>query len=320
MTKYLITGASGFLGKSIVKKLLKNNQEVKVLIPKKEKIENFKECKIFHKDINDDLTEVTKGIEVIIHCAAYMVTGKIADKEEAYNTNVRGTKNIIEAAIKNRVKRFIHISSVAAMGETKEADEENMVEPTSIYGKTKLEGEKIVLKYKNKINATVIRPSIIYGPGKLHAINKIIEAIAKKRFVIFGSGKNKFNLIYIDDIAEVIIKTIDIKKTKGQVYIISSTVITLKELCEIIAKKLNKKRPISLPIWLGKLSAIILEEISKRTRLKTLLTISMIEYFTSDRSFITEKGKRDISYNSKIDIETGLENSIDWLKKEKIID
>src|SRR3989338_1372584 len=142
MAKYFVTGAAGYLGSSIVKKLLKNKQKVTVLIQNNEKSEDLKECTIFSKDINDNLIEATKNIDIIIHCAAYMVTGKIANEQEAYRTNVLGPKNLMEAAIKNKVKRFIHISSVAAMGETKEADEEKMVEPISIYGKTKLEGEK----------------------------------------------------------------------------------------------------------------------------------------------------------------------------------
>ena len=165
----LITGASGFVGTHLVKKLLKNNWSVRILIHKKN-IQESKDCEVFVGDIGEKkvLEDAMRDVDILFHLAAAL-GGSLIDKNEFFRINAAGTQKVFDAAFNAGVKKAVHFSSAGVLGavrNNKVADEAFSTRPISAYDQSKLEGEKIALNHaKEGKSVLVIRPGWIYGRG-----------------------------------------------------------------------------------------------------------------------------------------------------------
>ena len=269
---YIITGANGFLGNNIIRKLeQEKNSEIRAFVLKGESIkslENLK-CKIYYGDVTKKETlasvfENTDGKEVfVIHCAG-IVYIKSKYNPLVYNVNVNGTKNIIDKVLNINAK-LVYISSVHAIPEcngviTETVDfDPNRVE--GLYAKTKAEAAKYVMDAVNtkKLNACIIHPSGIIGPndyGNSH-LTELVKEVASGK--LFACVKGGYDFVDVRDVAEGVINACN-KNTKGECYILSNKYITIKELSDIICDCVKRKKiNIVLPIWIAKIFALFFE-------------------------------------------------------------
>ena len=145
----LVTGATGFLGSYIAKKLKNNGEEV-VCLARKSSNTNFLETldtKIIYGDItnNNSVRKAMEGIDRVYHAAA--ITGEWIGKKQAYESNINGTKNLLTVALENKIDRFLFISSLAVMGlkdQHHTGIETNYKKVNDNYIDTKIESEKLV--------------------------------------------------------------------------------------------------------------------------------------------------------------------------------
>src|SRR5258708_2194010 len=166
--KILVVGASGFIGRNLVDKLCEEKAEVYILIRKKKDLKLFDSLNLRYNigDLLDykSLVKATKNINIVFNASGALPYHKLLDKEY-WNTNVIGIENLVKASIKNKVDKFIHISTVGIYGEKAlNIDEKTPVNPHGAYSTSKLEGERVIQKYKNKIKTVIIRPTLAYGP------------------------------------------------------------------------------------------------------------------------------------------------------------
>ena len=251
---YIITGANGFLGNNIIRKLeQEKNSEIRAFVLKGESIkslENLK-CKIYYGDVTKkeslaSVFENTDGKEVfVIHCAG-IVYIKSKYNPLVYNVNVNGTKNIIDKVLNINAK-LVYISSVHAIPEcngviTETVDfDPNRVE--GLYAKTKAEAAKYVMDAVNtkKLNACIIHPSGIIGPndyGNSH-LTELVKEVASGK--LFACVKGGYDFVDVRDVAEGVINACN-KNTKGECYILSNKYITIKELSDIICDCVKRKK------------------------------------------------------------------------------
>jgi nucleoside-diphosphate-sugar epimerase len=168
--KALVTGATGFIGSHLCEELAKRGYQVTCLVREKSNlkwIENI-DLKLIVGDCKsiDSLFHAVTDIDYVFHLAGLT---KACSKNDFFCANTEGTENLIKAvAEKNpKIKRFVYLSSLAAAGPSNNGSplrEDAEPRPVSSYGKSKLEGEKAVLKYKDLIPITILRPSAVYGP------------------------------------------------------------------------------------------------------------------------------------------------------------
>ena len=236
---YIITGANGFLGNNIIRKLQQNkDNEIRALVLKNSSIESLENlnCKIYYGDVTkkDSLSDVFENINdkqvFVIHCAA-VVYIKSKFNPTIYNINVNGTKNIIDKVLEKNAK-LIYISSVHAIYEkpnnelmTEETDfDENKVK--GLYAKTKAETTKYIMdKVKNEnLNACIIMPSGIIGPydfGNSH-LTQLIKQVANNK--LFATVKGGYDFVDVRDVADGIISACE-KDNKNECYILSNKYI-----------------------------------------------------------------------------------------------
>lgn len=327
----LVTGATGFMGSYLVPKLIENGYNVRLLVRDKTKAEKLfgKKCEIFVGDIENENT--IKGccndIDIVYHMAALM--GHDLPSPEAFEkfrkVNVNGVANIINEALGSHVKKFIHISSTAALGLQETiayVDENTECKPYTPYQVTKREGELCVLDaVKNKgLPAIIIRPSMVYGPGFKGDFLTLAKVCKTGWFPKIGRGGNLSPALYITDLAEALVKFID-RGTFGEIYLLSSKdSYTLEETAKIIAKSLKIKiKFVYVPRWMAVEGASLLELICKIFKKKPPVTKRNIQSVSSDRIVNISKMIETTGFEPKIPLSVGLPMTIKFFKEQKYL-
>ena len=324
---YIITGANGFLGNNIIRKLeQEKNSEIRAFVLKGESIkslENLK-CKIYYGDVTKKETlasvfENTDGKEVfVIHCAG-IVYIKSKYNPLVYNVNVNGTKNIIDKVLNINAK-LVYISSVHAIPEcngviTETVDfDPNRVE--GLYAKTKAEAAKYVMDaVKNKnLNACIIHPSGIIGPndyGNSH-LTELVKEVASGK--LFACVKGGYDFVDVRDVADGVINACN-KNTKGECYILSNKYITIKELSDIICDCVERKKiNIVLPIWIAKIFALFFEIYYNLKKQTPLFTKYSLYTLSSNANFSNKKAKEELNFKNRDMIDT-IKDTIKWINQ-----
>lgn len=209
MAKYLVTGGAGFLGINLIRYLLdKKHTCVSVDYADFDYPEaKDKRVRVINADIRDfdAMKKAMKGVDIVIHCAAAL---PLYTEKEIYSTDIDGTKNILEAAWQNKIKRVIHVSSTAVYGipdhhPLKENDKLDGVGP---YGIAKIKAEEVCLEYRDKkMIVPIVRPKSFIGPERLGVFALFYDWAKDGRgFPILGNGKNLYQLLDVEDLCAAI--------------------------------------------------------------------------------------------------------------------
>lgn len=312
--RIFVTGGTGFIGKHLVRALVKNGHQVQVLVRKKEDLTGVQKlgAKGVLGDLEDKrfLREALSGYGLCYHLAAIRSDWGYS-WQDYYHTNVELTRNLLEAAA-GQIKQFILISSVKAD------------HPITPYGKSKQEVEKLALNSFRKKNLpiTIIRPAIVYGPGDsfLGMMPKLIRLIKNARFITVGSGKNRLHLLYVDDLIQALILAGKSLGT-GEIYTIASEKpITLNALTSLVAQKLKVKiLPVKIPVFLANFAGIVFERLYPLVSLnEPPITKSKVQTITYDKIYDISKAQKELGFAPYINYEEGIELTIDdYLKRWK---
>ncbi|MFB6088823.1 MAG: NAD-dependent epimerase/dehydratase family protein [Candidatus Aenigmatarchaeota archaeon] len=206
--KFLVTGASGFLGINLCKYLVSKGHEVKGIDIEDFNYPYFADKIDFYKgDIRDKklVEKITEDVDVIVHGAAALPLWSI---EEIFSTNINGTRNILEQAKKNNVERVVYISSTSVYGipEKHPVDENYPGRGVGPYGKSKVLAEKVCREFRKEgICVPILRPKSFAGPYRLGVFYILNEWVKDgKNIPIVGSGDNKYQLLHVDDLNDAI--------------------------------------------------------------------------------------------------------------------
>jgi len=266
--KTLITGATGFIGNHVLKALCEKNLDVRCLVRESSKVEQLKkkDVELAYGDLlnRDSLRNATRGIDTIYHLAGEVYS----TKDTNYHLNVIGTKNLIEACLADNIKKFVYLSSIAAVGPNTGRDvvwdEKSPCNPISPYGRSKYEAEKLLLQTfrANKFPVVIIRPPIVYGPGVSHSsrVFMFVHLINKGLYRAVGDGRNLISMCYVDNLVHGILLAGQKSAMAGEIYFIADErPYAINEIAEAIAREEGVRlSSFHVPIWLAKIMAIVL--------------------------------------------------------------
>ena len=323
----LVTGATGFTGSHLVKRLLTAGHQVSCLVRPNSNYRHLEKigCRILTGDIRDKaaVTPAAADAEIIFNIAAIFRTWGLQDNVY-YQTHVDGVRNLLEGVTPGRIKRFIHCSTIGVHGDIKNppANENSPFRPGDIYQKTKLEAEQLALDYyRNKnIPVVVIRPAGIYGPGDKRFL-KLFRAIARRKFIMIGSGRTLWHPVYINDLVTAFELAMTAKNIEGKAFIIGGPkYLTLNELANHIADALNIPRPrLHIPAKPIQLAGSLCESVCKPFNIRPPLFRSRVDFFTKTRAFDISRAKQLLGYQPQYDIITGTRLTADWYRKHKLL-
>jgi dihydroflavonol-4-reductase len=322
--KALVTGANGFVGSHLVEGLLSRGYRVTSQVRKTGNLRWLSGLNVeyVYADISDkdSLKSVFKDVDFVFHVAGLT---KAKSEEEYFRANYQGTKNLVEVCVEDnpQIKRFIYISSQAAVGpgkDEKPLDETSPCNPITDYGKSKLEGERMVLDYSSKLPVTVIRPPAVYGPRDTDILG--FFKVANKGFkTLFGKGESYISLCYVEDLINGIILASENPKAIGEIYFIADDqVYSWREAFGIIAKVLDKKLiTLRIPIAFLFILAFVSENIFKLLGKPALLNVQKVrettqKYWLCDVS----KAKRELGFFPQYRLEQGAKETMRWYKEK----
>lgn len=309
--KILVTGAAGFIGSTLVDKLLTKNYHVVGFDNFNSyysgKDDNIANCvdktnfSLIRNDIlnYDVLVKAMKGVDIVFHLAAQPgVRYSLENPIITNKINTEGTLNVLKAAKECNVKRVINASSSSVYGNPiyTPVDENHPLNPLSIYGVTKLAGEKYCAIYSKMHDQYIVslRYHSVYGPrGRPDmAVYKWIDSLFKQKpITIFGDGSQTRDMTFVDDIVDGTILAAETDDINGEIF--------------------NLASGRSIPM------KYILELMTKLTSLNTKIEYVDFRYDDAkDTHGSIEKAKRILGYYSRTSVEDGIRITIEWYKRK----
>lgn len=326
--KILVTGGTGFTGSHLVRRLLKEGHMVVVVDNQKGLF--YKElvnlgAQICLGDITDTnlIDRCTNGCDVVFHIAAAF-RGVNLPKKVYWRVNVEGTRVVTDTAYRYNVKRFIYCSTEGVHGciPNPPADEYAPIAPKDYYQFTKYKGEEVVLEYMRKgLKAVILRPTAIYGPGDPGRFLLLFKWAKRGIFPMFGSGEITYHPVYIDNLCDAFLLAMEKEVAIGKTYLIADDrYYTLNELVKKVGEAIGVDvRIIHLPFLPLLISSYICEWLCMPFRITPPLFVRRADWYRENRGFSIEKARRELGYNPKVDIDTGLRITGQWYQENGYI-
>lgn len=330
----LVTGAPGWLGTRLLEVLSDPNDPLQkysrftdrfvraLVLPGVDTATLPKNIEIVWGNVldRDSLRKACQGVQTVFHCVGLIHPKKIKD---LFTINTEGTKNMLEAAAANGVKRFVYISSNSPAGVNLTHDslmkESDPRRPYMAYGRSKLIAEDYVNQFQKegKLETVILRPCWFYGPGKGQPERQLrfFRMIQKGNPIMFGNGRNFRSMSYLDNTIQAMLLAEKTPQANGQTYwVADGKPYTSIEIYQTIAKlftvTLKPRKVPGLASWICRQIDRVLQAIG----------IYITEFHVAgemDRSIACDisKAKMELGYNPHVDLAEGMRRSIEYARK-----
>lgn len=323
----LVTGGTGFLGINLIHQLLENDWHVIAVYRSGADISELKKLNV--QLVETDLLDITKlaiavpsGLDAIFHVAGDTNMWR-PNNNRQYQVNVTATQNLIDVALKKKVKRFIHTSSISAYGfhtqSINESSSSNAMASSVNYLKTKYLGEQAVKEaVKNKgLDAVVLNPCAIIGPYDKHNWSQLFTMINEGTLPGVPSGEGSY--CHVREVAAAHIAAFE-RGSKGENYILAGTDCSFLEVVTKIGKKLEKQTPSKpIPDVAIKLLGSVSYWLSKITNKEPNMTPEKAQMVTERVIATSNKARDELGYNDKVSIDEMLNDCYLWMKHEQLL-
>ncbi len=325
--RVLVTGAAGFTGGHLARDLAARGHVVRALVrsagSSRSVAAGFSrpghrpDIDVVLGDLRDpsSIERAAQGVDVIYNIAAiYRQAG--LKPSEYHAVNAEAVRTLIEAAARGGARRVVHCSTVGVHGDVEHppADEEAPLRPGDVYQRTKLEGEAVASEAARDTGVEIViaRPTGIYGPGDRRLL-KLFRGVARRRFIILGSGRIFYHLTYIDDLVEGFRLCGEVPQAAGRTYILAGPeVTTLNELVESIAKEAGVRAPtLRLPVWPFWLAGAACEAVCAPFGMEPPLYRRRVDFFTKSRAFDISRARAELGYSPQISVREGIRRTLE---------
>ena len=298
-----LTGASGFIGLALLKKLLAEGSRVRVLTRKPSEWPSQRNLQVVEGDLLSqcDWSQLLEGVQVVVHAAA-----EIKDPALMPAVNVLGPERLLQAAMKAGVKRWIQLSSVGSYGPVWNGliSEDWLDNPSDPYEVSKTRFDEILKQatQDHGIEICIVRPSNVYGPGmRNQSIQQMLGAIRKNLFVFIGPEGASANYVHVDDLVEALDLCMRHPKAANQTYIVSAW-STMEEMVSGLAAGAGLATPSRrVPLLVASFLAR-----SMQWWPRWPLTLSRVRAMSARSSYSTEKIETELGWKLMVPVKEGM--------------
>lgn len=251
MTTVLVTGATGFVGRSLCRALARSGHRVRAAV-RNAADPDAQTQNILVGEINGstDWRQALDGVDIVVHLAAraHLVTRNesVQQRDAYFAVNAQGTQRLAQACVSSGVRLLLYMSTVKVNGEqtfAKPFGPYDAAAPCDTYGESKWMGEQVVQSLdRNKLDWVIVRAPLVYGPGVRANFLRLIRWVERGWPLPFGSLLNRRSLIYVENLSNLIVCAIETEKAVGRVLMASDREnLSTPELCRQIAAAMGRK-------------------------------------------------------------------------------
>lgn len=328
--KLLLTGGTGFIGSRLALDARKRQLEVVVTGQVNTDAERLRLAELNAAGVTiasgplqdaDFARGVVAGCDAVIHLAAAQHEANVPDSyfEEV---NVGGTRTLLEASRRERVRRFVYGSTIGVYGSATDGmlDEESPPRPDNVYGRTKLAAERVVQEYGSALETCIVRISETYGPGDFRLL-KLFRAIDRGVFLMIGSGQNQRQVIHVSDLVRGLLLATEHSAAPGQTFVMPGhEVMTTLQMVESIAVALGRRIPrLRVPLWPFIAAATVLERTFKPLGIQPPLHRRRLDFFRKSFVFEPEKSRTVLGFSPQITFRDGVRETAAWYRERGML-
>jgi len=322
-----VTGGTGFLGHSLLPILVNRGWQVRALVrhPEQHPWLNALPIEVLIGDVGDvaQLAHAVAGSDYVVHAAGHFRFWGAADQFD--QVNVQGTINLIRAATRAGVEKFIHISTLAVIGTPSpgcDIDENHPTNPGDPYQRSKLKGEGVVLDaYRNDgLPAVILRPGAFYGPYGRYAFNRLFfeDPLMKGLRIKVDGGRHITFPVFIEDVAISVLLAIE-RGTPGELYNISGDRLTHNQINAIVSELAGiSPYRFAVPSWSMLALAYLWTKLSALTRIEPYYPLNLRYYVFNDWPIRIDKACRELSF-VPTPFHEGAKRTLDWYEHSGLL-
>jgi acetylornithine/succinyldiaminopimelate/putrescine aminotransferase/nucleoside-diphosphate-sugar epimerase len=327
----LITGASGFIGGRLATRLVQEGYSVRCLVRASSDTSQLDrlDVQIAVGDLASrrSLARAVEGCDYVFHCGA--LVSDWATRKEISRTNVAGTRSLLDASLDASVQRFIHFSTTDVYGYPDGAAIDESYAPTRFrnwYAQTKLDAEAEVrhVEQTGALDAVILRPATVYGPGSTDVVGEIARAIRGRNMLLIDRGRAVAGLCYVDNLMDAALLALHHDAAPGHAFNVSDGLgVTWKEFTDGLAEGLGcDEVRWSVPYWMAHGIGFSLEHgyrlLRGATGLKAppLLSRQAVQVLGNNQDFSSRRARETLGWEPRVGYPAGLEATLAWLRTE----
>ena len=326
-----LTGGSGFIGKSIVPRLIEDGYHIKALARPAGVANHLKRPEVTlvigGMRSCDWVAEALKDVDFVVHAAATMA----GTWDDFFQINVKATEWLLEESVKQKNERFIYISSVSVyqhstMNESPVFKEDSPYEKeefTTFYSRSKMEAEKLVWQFnkEKKLPCVVLRPGAVYGPaGNIFPASMGLQ-IGGTRILLMGDSSSKLPLVYVENVVDTIAQSlVKDELLNGCFNLVEDKSLSRKDYMKVIKEKVTTKASgIPVPMWFMQFMKFALKSVFGLMGKKAPLADLNLKMYSTTIKYSNEKWKEIAGPEPYVPFEESIERTMAWFKNQRIV-
>ncbi len=325
--RYLITGATGFVGGHIAEACARGEQTVSAIVrPTSNTADLDKLGAILYRgELNDPALARQAVVEadIVVHCAAKV--GDWGPVEDYRQVNVEALRVLLEACKGQAISRFILMSSLGVYANrhhhgTTETDPLPRRHGDG-YSQTKVEAEQLAMHYYQEFGVPVVilRPGFVYGPRDKTVMPRIIDALKHNRLRYPGGGEAAMNLIFVNNLVDAVYLAVETEKAVGEAYnLTDGEFVSKRKFIGAIADAMDLPHPTRTPpLWFAWMVTWCAERLAKLRGAKKapLFNFPRLKFIGYSLDFSIQKAMDDLSYRPRVNFEEAIGETMDWYKR-----